>query len=134
MGTSSVPSSPPPPAGSGHFMGSRERPNHVLPTRKPPKVDTDSLLCYRRPQAADTERARRPAMEQTLQVLDARQIVSRYVRLKPMLAALLGLFALFAAARLYQQAFAWYAGTDATSPLFAKYWLSVFYAETIAAL
>jgi methane/ammonia monooxygenase subunit C len=60
--------------------------------------------------------------------------VSRYVRLKPMLAALLGLFVLFAAARLYQQAFAWYAGTDTTSPLFDKYWLRVFYIETIAAL
>ncbi len=39
-----------------------------------------------------------------------------------MLVALLGLFVLYSAARLYQQAFAWYAGTDTTSPLFAKYW------------
>jgi methane/ammonia monooxygenase subunit C len=52
-----------------------------------------------------------------------------FLNIPAMAAAVVSICVLFAAARFYQQAFAWEYGLDSRAPEFETYWMNVFYAE-----
>jgi hypothetical protein len=53
-----------------------------------------------------------------------------YVNLTATFMVMAGL-SIYVAARLYQQKYAWYAGTDSTNPLFDTYWMQLLWGEPI---
>ena len=53
------------------------------------------------------------------------------VNLKPALFAMLGVFTIMVAYRIYQQVFAWSAGLDSTDPLFETYWMNLLKGELV---
>ena len=57
----------------------------------------------------------------------------RFVNLTPLMIGMVLLLALFGGARVYQQLFSWSMGTDATSPEFDRYWMTLLYGELIVA-
>lgn len=55
----------------------------------------------------------------------------RYLNLRGTLAGLLGLSAVYGAARVYQQVFGWSAGLDSTQPAFETYWMNLLYTQLV---